>query len=134
MKTLVTGVAGFIGAKAADVLLGAGHEVTGIDNLNDYYDPSLKRDRLRHFTGNRSLRFVEANIEDPYVIMDLFQTQKFDNIAHLAAQAGVRYSIDNPRTYLQSNLIGTFEILEAARAHPPNTCSWPPHLQPMAPL
>ena len=119
MKTLITGVAGFIGAKAADVLLEAGHEVTGIDNLNDYYDPSLKRDRLRHFTGKKSLKFVEANIEDPDVIMDLFQTQKFDNIIHLAAQAGVRYSIDNPRAYLQSNLIGTFEILEAARAHPP---------------
>lgn len=119
MKTLITGVAGFIGAKAADVLLEAGHDVTGIDNLNNYYDPFLKRDRLRHFTGNKSLRFVEANIEAPGVIMDLFQTQKFDIIIHLAAQAGVRYSIDNPRTYLQSNLIGTFEILEAARAYPP---------------
>ena len=119
MKTLITGVAGFIGAKAADVLIEAGHEVIGIDNLNDYYDPSLKRDRLRYFTGNKSLRFVEANIEDTDVIMELFQTQKFDNILHLAAQAGVRYSLDNPRAYLQSNLIGTFEILEAARAYPP---------------
>ena len=119
MKTLITGVAGFIGAKTADVLLEAGHEVTGIDNLNDYYEPSLKRDRLKHFTANKSLRFIEANIEDPDVIIDLFQTQKFDNIIHLAAQAGVRYSLDNPRAYLQSNLIGTFEILEAARAHPP---------------
>lgn len=119
MKTLITGVAGFIGAKAADVLLKAGHDVTGIDNLNDYYDPDLKKDRLKHFTGNKSLRFVQANIEDQCVIMDLFQTHKFDTVIHLAAQAGVRYSIDNPRAYVQSNLIGTFEILEAARAHPP---------------
>ena len=119
MKTLLTGVAGFIGAKAADVLIEAGHEVIGIDNLNDYYDPSLKRDRLRYFTGNKSLRFVKANIEDTDVIMELFRTQKFDKIIHLAAQAGVRYSLDNPRAYLQSNLIGTFEILEAARAYPP---------------
>jgi len=119
MKTLITGVAGFIGAKAADVLLKAGHDVTGIDNLNDYYDPDLKKDRLKHFTGNKSLRFVQASIEDPDVIMDLFQTHKFDTVIHLAAQAGVRYSIDNPRAYVQSNLIGTFEILEAARAHPP---------------
>lgn len=119
MKTLITGVAGFIGAKAADVLLKAGHDVTGIDNLNDYYDPDLKKDRLKHFTGNKSLRFVQANIEDQGVIMDLFQTHKFDTVIHLAAQAGVRYSIDNPRAYVQSNLIGTFEILEAARAHPP---------------
>ncbi|MGB1695613.1 MAG: NAD-dependent epimerase/dehydratase family protein [Paracoccaceae bacterium] len=119
MKTLITGVAGFIGAKAADVLLKAGHDVTGIDNLNDYYDPDLKKDRLKHFTVNKSLRFVQASIEDPGVIMDLFQTHKFDTVIHLAAQAGVRYSIDNPRAYVQSNLIGTFEILEAARAHPP---------------
>ena len=119
MKTLITGVAGFIGAKAADVLLKAGHDVTGIDNLNDYYDPDLKKDRLKHFTRNKSLRFVQASIEDPGVIMDLFQTHKFDTVIHLAAQAGVRYSIDNPRAYVQSNLIGTFEILEAARAHPP---------------
>ena len=119
MKTLITGVAGFIGAKAADVLLKAGHDVTGIDNLNDYYDPDLKKDRLKHFTGNKSLRFVQASIEDLGVIMDLFQTHKFDTVIHLAAQAGVRYSIDNPRAYVQSNLIGTFEILEAARAHPP---------------
>ena len=119
MKTLITGVAGFIGAKAADVLIKAGHEVTGIDDFNDYYDPTLKRDRLTHFTGNKSLRLVEANIEDTGVIIGLFQTHKFDNVIHLAAQTGVRYSIDNPRAYLQSNLIGTFEILEAARAHPP---------------
>ncbi len=119
MKTLITGVAGFIGAKVADVLLKAGHEVTGVDNLNDYYDPALKRDRLFHFTSNKSLRLVKANIEDPDVIMDLFQTHKFNNVIHLAAQAGVRYSIDNPRAYLQSNLIGTFEILEAACTHPP---------------
>ena len=113
MKILITGVAGFKGAKAADVLLEAGHEVTGIDNLNDYYVLSLKRDRLRHFTGNRSLRFIEANIEDHYVIMDLFQTKKFDNVVHLEIQADVRYFIYNPRTCLQSNLIGTFEILQA---------------------
>ena len=79
----------------------------------------MKRDRLTHFTGNKSLRLVEANIEDTGVIIGLFQTHKFDNVIHLAAQTGVRYSIDNPRAYLQSNLIGTFEILEAARAHPP---------------
>ena len=95
MKTNITVVAGFTGAKAAAVLLEAVHEVTGIDNLNHYYDPSLKRDRLRYFTGNKSQIFVEANIEDPDVIMDLLQTQNFDNIIHLAAQAGVCYSNNN---------------------------------------
>ena len=91
MKTLITVVAGFTGANAATVLLEAGHEVTGIDNLNDYYHRSLKQNRFRHFTGNKSQRFVEAGIHDPNVIIDLLQTQKFDNMFHLAAQAGVCY-------------------------------------------
>ena len=119
MKILITGVAGFIGAKAAHALLGLGHQVTGIDNLNTYYDPRLKRDRLSHLLDNSDFHFIEKSIETPKIMMDLFETHRFDVVVHLAAQAGVRYSIENPRAYLESNMIGTFEILEAARVNPP---------------
>jgi len=119
MHIFITGVAGFIGANAADHLLASGHQVTGIDNLNDYYDPQLKIDRLQRLEGNNKFQFVKGSIQDPGVLADLFTDGRFDAVIHMAAQAGVRYSIDNPRSYLDSNLIGTFELLEAARAHPP---------------
>ena len=119
MHVFITGVAGFIGANAAEQLLASGHQVTGIDNLNDYYDPALKQARLKRLAGKNRFHFVKGNIQDTGVLADLFADNGFDAVIHMAAQAGVRYSIDNPRSYLNSNLIGTFELLEAARAHPP---------------
>ena len=119
MHIFITGIAGFIGANAAEQLLKAGHRVTGIDNLNDYYDPQLKQARLAPLTRHPNFRFHHAAVEDPDVLKNLFEANSFDAVIHLAAQAGVRYSIENPRSYLNSNLIGTFELLEAARAHPP---------------
>ena len=119
MHVFITGVAGFIGANAAEQLLASGHQVTGIDNLNDYYDPALKQARLKSLAGKNRFHFVKGNIQDTGVLADLFADNGFDAVIHMAAQAGVRYSIDNPRSYLNSNLIGTFELLEAARAHPP---------------
>jgi len=115
----ITGVAGFIGANAANQLLAIGHRVTGIDNLNDYYDPQLKKDRLQRLEGDNKFQFVKGNIQDRGVLAGLFADGGFDAVIHMAAQAGVRYSIDNPRSYLDSNLVGTFELLEAARANPP---------------
>ena len=119
MHIFITGVAGFIGANAANQLLAIGHRVTGIDNLNDYYDPQLKKDRLQRLEGDNKFQFVKGNIQDPDVLAGLFADGGFDAVIHMAAQAGVRYSIDNPRSYLDSNLVGTFELLEAARANPP---------------
>ena len=119
MHIFITGVAGFIGANAANQLLAIGHRVTGIDNLNDYYDPQLKKDRLQRLEGDNKFQFVKGNIQDRGVLADLFADGGFDAVIHMAAQAGVRYSIDNPRSYLDSNLVGTFELLEAARANPP---------------
>ena len=119
MHVFITGVAGFIGANAAEQLLASGHQVTGIDNLNDYYDPALKQARLQRLEGKNKFQFVKGNIQDTGVLANLFADNGFDAVIHMAAQAGVRYSIDNPRSYLDSNLIGTFELLEAARAHPP---------------
>ena len=119
MHIFITGVAGFIGANAANQLLAIGHRVTGIDNLNDYYDPQLKKDRLQRLEGDNKFQFVKGNIQDRGVLAGLFADGGFDAVIHMAAQAGVRYSIDNPRSYLDSNLVGTFELLEAARANPP---------------
>lgn len=119
MHVFVTGVAGFIGANCARQLLDQGHSVTGIDNLNDYYDISLKQARLAALTEHQKFQFIEGAIETEGLLIDLFAKEKFDAVVHLAAQAGVRYSIESPRTYLQSNINGTFEILEAARATPP---------------
>ena len=118
MHIFITGIAGFIGSTAAHLLLDQGHQVSGIDNLNDYYDPSLKQARLDRLMARDGFSFTNAGIEERGVLMGLFE-QGFDAVIHLAAQAGVRYSIDNPRAYLEANLIGTFELLEAARAYPP---------------
>jgi UDP-glucuronate 4-epimerase len=109
---LVTGVAGFIGFHVARTLLDQGYRVTGVDSVNDYYDPSLKRARLSKLTG---ITFGEFDIANSVALAQLFESSKFDAIVHLAAQAGVRYSIDNPSTYIQANLVGTGNLLELAK-------------------
>ncbi|NVJ61861.1 MAG: NAD-dependent epimerase [Gammaproteobacteria bacterium] len=114
MKYLVTGAAGFIGSATAESLNAAGHEVVGIDNLNDYYDVTLKYARLARIE-NPLFRFVNLDIADREAISQLFLEEKFDRVIHLAAQAGVRYSIDNPHAYADSNLVGHLNILESCR-------------------
>lgn len=116
---LVTGSSGFIGFHLCQKLLDDGFRVVGIDNLSDYYDVALKQRRQSILLQNSNFRVINDNIEAPNLMMSLFAEEKPDVIIHLAAQAGVRYSIDNPRAYLESNIVGTFEILEAARAYPP---------------
>lgn len=116
---LVTGSAGFIGYFTCRRLLADGFTVIGIDSLSDYYDPELKRRRQAALLQNAGFSAVNQPIETPGLLADLFARHRPDIVVHLAAQAGVRYSIDNPRSYLESNLVGTFELLEAARAHPP---------------
>lgn len=112
-KILVTGAAGFIGSKLAYTLAERGDEVVGIDNLNDYYDVRLKEGRLKEF-GSK-WRFIKMALEDKQSIDNLFANEHFDVVVNLAAQAGVRYSITNPYSYLQSNLVGFLNILEACR-------------------
>ena len=116
-SVLITGAAGFIGFHLARRLLEEGCNVTGHDGMTPYYDPRLKLARLAILQDHQRFRFVEGMLEDG--VTDLVSDTKPDIILHLAAQAGVRYSIDAPRSYVQSNLIGTHEVLEAARAHPP---------------
>jgi UDP-glucuronate 4-epimerase len=116
---LVTGSAGFIGYYTCRRLLADGFRVVGVDSLSDYYDPELKRRRQANLLQNVGFTAVNDPIEKPELLADLFAEHQPDIVIHLAAQAGVRYSIDNPRSYLESNLVGTFELLEAARAHPP---------------
>lgn len=115
MKILVTGAAGFIGCEAALRLLERGDEVVGIDNLNDYYEVALKEARLARLNGRPGFRFVRLDIADRKEIADLFAAEKFDRVVHLAAQAGVRYSIQNPHAYADSNLLGFVNILEGCR-------------------
>jgi UDP-glucuronate 4-epimerase len=113
MKVLLTGIAGFIGSHTARRLAGLGHEVVGIDNLNDYYDPALKHARLA--TLDNQIRFVEMDIADHERLRPLVQQEKPDVVLHLAAQAGVRYSLENPFPYAHSNLVGHLSVLEACR-------------------
>jgi len=117
MKILVTGTAGFIGFHTALALLERGDQVIGLDNLNDYYDVSLKQARLDQLTGRNSFRFAKVDLADRIAIETLFDDEKPDRIIHLAAQAGVRYSIDNPHEYIDSNITGTLHILEGCRRH-----------------
>jgi UDP-glucuronate 4-epimerase len=115
MKYLVTGAAGFIGNFVAERLCDQGHEVVGLDNLNNYYDPNLKLARLKRIEHFSSFRFIKMDIADRTAIAELFNTEKFDRVIHLAAQAGVRYSIENPMAYIDSNLVGMATILEGCR-------------------
>lgn len=115
MKYLVTGAAGFIGNFVAERLCKDGYEVVGLDNLNDYYDPALKHARLERIKHLTQFRFVKMDLADRDGIANLFKDEKFDRVIHLAAQAGVRYSIENPMAYIDSNLVGTATILEGCR-------------------
>ena len=115
MKILVTGAAGFIGMSTALRLLARGDEVVGIDNLNDYYEVALKEARLAQLQPHANFRFIKIDIADRPGIEKLFADEKFDRVIHLAAQAGVRYSIKNPHAYVDSNLVGFVNILEGCR-------------------
>ena len=115
MKVLVTGAAGFIGAAVAQTLLQRGDEVVGLDNCNDYYDPELKKARLAKFEANAGFEFAPLDCADREAMTQLFATHHFDRVVHLAAQAGVRYSIENPFAYTESNLTGFLTILEGCR-------------------
>jgi UDP-glucuronate 4-epimerase len=113
--TLVTGAAGFIGFHVARQLLNEGRQIVGLDNLNDYYDPALKRARLDLLTTNSRFDFVHADLADRSAMSDLFAKYQFPEVVHLAAQAGVRYSIDHPHAYADANLEGFLNVLEGCR-------------------
>lgn len=115
MKVLVTGAAGFIGFHVAQRLLARGDEVVGIDNLNDYYEVSLKESRLALLEPQEGFRFQKLDLDDRQGMEDLFADEQFDRVVNLAAQAGVRYSIENPHSYVQSNIVGFLNILEGCR-------------------
>lgn len=117
MKILVTGAAGFIGYFTARLLVERGDEVVGLDNLNDYYDVSLKEARLAQLRERDGFRFTKLDLADRGGMAALFATESFDRVIHLAAQAGVRYSIENPHSYIDSNLVGTLNVLEGCRHH-----------------
>ena len=115
MTVLVTGAAGFIGAYVANALAARGERVLGLDSLNDYYSPQLKRDRARALGAGVSFELIEGDVADRALLEDIFREHAPDRVVHLAAQAGVRYSIEAPRPYVHSNLVGFLEILEACR-------------------
>lgn len=115
MKILVTGVAGFIGMHVTEILLGRGDIVVGIDNLNSYYDPQLKLARLERTKQHRNFRFVQGDIADRETVDNLFAKERPNRVINLAAQPGVRYSLKNPYTYIQTNLVGFGNLLEACR-------------------
>ncbi len=117
MKILVTGVAGFIGHHLALRLLARGDSVVGIDNLNNYYDVTLKENRLKRLTPSPDFRFIKLDLADQAGIAGLFAAEKFDVVVNLAAQAGVRYSLENPQAYIDANLVGFTNILEGCRHH-----------------
>lgn len=115
MRILVTGAAGFIGSATAGQLLDRGDTVVGLDNLNDYYDVSLKQARLDRLLPREGFRFQRMDVADRDGMQKLFAGQGFDRVVHLAAQAGVRYSIENPHAYVDSNLVGFMNVLEGCR-------------------
>ena len=115
MKILVTGAAGFIGMHVSQILLARGDEVVGIDNLNDYYDPVLKHNRLARLVPLPGFRFERMDIVDRAAMEALFERERFDRVVHLAAQAGVRYSLSNPRAYIDSNVVGFTNVIEGCR-------------------
>jgi len=137
MKILVTGIAGFIGFHLSKLLLERGDEVVGIDNMNDYYDVNLKYARLKELgiknpaknevsssMQYKKCRFIQMDISDTQAIYRLFENEKFDAVCNLAAQAGVRYSLENPHTYIQSNVLGFMNILEACRKYDVDNLSY----------
>ncbi len=115
MNVLVTGAAGFIGMHVAQRLLERGDTVVGIDNINDYYDPQVKRDRLARINDHPNFQFYKMELADNQAISELFASNQFKLVINLAAQAGVRYSIENPRAYVDSNIVGFLNILEGCR-------------------
>ncbi|MGQ0749526.1 MAG: NAD-dependent epimerase [Betaproteobacteria bacterium] len=117
MTVLVTGVAGFIGCALALRLLEGGEDLVGVDNLNDYYDVRLKRARLSRLENRADFRFVRLDIADQRAMTDLFARNRFSAVVHLAAQAGVRHSIEHPQAYIDSNLVGFSNLLECCRRH-----------------
>ncbi len=117
MKLLVTGAAGFIGFFVSQALLARGDEVIGIDNLNDYYDPRLKASRLEILQNHKNFRFAKLDLADRRGMEALFAAEKFSRVIHLAAQAGVRNSIENPHTYVDSNVVGFLHVIEGCRHH-----------------
>jgi UDP-glucuronate 4-epimerase len=119
MKVLLTGCAGFIGMHCAKRLLARGDEVVGLDNLSPYYPVELKRDRLRQLEQEKAFRFVRLDLADARALGELFAAEKPQAVLHLAAQPGVRYSLENPGAYVQTNLVGFANLLETVRAHAP---------------
>ena len=117
MKILVTGAAGFIGMHTAKRLLERGDEVVGIDNMNDYYDVRLKYARLEQLKPFPNFTFIKMDIADRDAMENLFAEHKFPRVIHLAAQAGVRYSLKNPHAYIKSNVVGFMNVLEGCRHH-----------------
>ena len=117
MKYLVTGAAGFIGFHVSQRLLSAGHQVVGLDNLNNYYDVNLKLARLNLLKSHHGFQFSETDLADRQGMAQLFASHGFQRVIHLAAQAGVRYSIDNPHAYADANLVGHLNVLEGCRHH-----------------
>ena len=115
MKVMITGVAGFIGSHLAVRLLARGDSVYGVDNLNDYYDVTLKEARLKRLSGHKNFTFDKLDIADRAGMEKLFKREKFDAVMNLAAQAGVRYSIENPHAYIDANVVGFFNVLEGCR-------------------
>jgi len=115
VKLLVTGAAGFIGFHTAKLLLERGDEVVGLDNLNNYYDPALKEARLEILRSFKKFRFVKADLADRGAMQPLFRAERFQRVVHLAAQAGVRYSLENPHAYVHSNIVGFLEVIEGCR-------------------